>query len=479
MTENMINIMTVDADTFFQAIDPRAPLFIDNEEIDEKYYIDFSPVRGQQVIKDLKSTITRWSKGKPTCQLFTGHIGCGKSTELWRLKQQLETAGYHVVYFESEKNLEMVDVDVSDILLTIAQKVSESLEKLERLNLEEPKRLKGLLQSIVKLLQTEIEFSAETTVPGVGKLSASSDGSFSADLGMVEVKADEEGLEFVASGIGKISAQAKGSPELRTKLREYLGPRTPGIIEMINKELLEPADQKLKEYGKKGLVVIADNLDKVDSSPKPWGRNQQEYLFVDRGEQLTSLQCHLIYTLPIALRFSNDYGTLTQRFETPKILPMVATQLRDGSECIPGMELMRQLVLARAFPELKPQERLARVTEVFDSQETLDYLCWVSGGHVRNMFRMVLDALKEEDDLPISRGSVNNVVRNYRNEQLLAIDDHEWELLRQVVQTKKVTGDDGYQILIRSMFVYEYQYNQSSWFNINPLLKDAPELKIS
>ena len=158
---------------------------------------------------------------------------------------------------------------------------------------------------------------------------------------------------------------------------------------------------------------------------------------------------------------------------------MVATQLRDGSECIPGMELMRQLVLARAFPELKPQERLARVTEVFDSQETLDYLCRVSGGHVRNMFRMVLDALKKKDDLPISRGSVDNVVINYRNEQLLSIDDHEWELLRRVVQTKKVTGDDGYQILIRSMFVYEYQYDQSSWFDINPLLKDAPELKIS
>ena len=245
----------------------------------------------------------------------------------------------------------MVDVDVSDILLTIAQKVSESLEKLERLNLEEPKRLKGLLQNVVKLLQTEIEFSAEANVPGVGKVSASSEGSFSADLGIGQFKADEEGLEFVASGIGKISAQAKGSPELRTKLREYLGPRTPGIIEMINKELLEPADQKLKEYGKKGLVVIADSLDKVDSSPKPWGRNQQEYLFVDRGEQLTGLQCHVIYTLPIALRFSNDYGTLIQRFDPPKILPMVATQLQDGSECIPGMELMRQLVLARAFPD--------------------------------------------------------------------------------------------------------------------------------
>jgi len=153
--------MTIDVDAFFRATNPTLPLFIDSAEIDKKYYIDFSAVRGTQVIKKLKSTITRWSSGKPTCQLFTGHIGCGKSTELWRLKQQLETAGYHVVYFESDKSLEMGDVDVSDILLTIAQKVSESLEKLEKLHLEEPTQLKSILKGVVKLLQTEIEISPE------------------------------------------------------------------------------------------------------------------------------------------------------------------------------------------------------------------------------------------------------------------------------------------------------------------------------
>ena len=58
-----------------------------------------------------------------------------------------------------------------------------------------------------------------------------------------------------------------------------------------------------------------------------------------------------------------------------------------------------------------------------------------------------------------------------------AVDDKEWELLRQVVQTQKVTGDAGYQRLIRSMFVYEYRDDEGSWFDINPLLKDAVELK--
>ena len=437
--------MTVDVKAFFQATNPGIPLFIDNVEIDKKYYIDFSTVRGGKVIKKLKNTITVWSSGRPTCQLFTGHIGCGKSTELWQLKQQLETEGFHVVYFESDKNLEMGDVDVGDIFLTIAQQVSRSLEKLKKLNLEEPKGLKGLLQGATKLLQTEIEIS---------------------------------NIEL-SLGIGKITAQAKASPELRTKLREYLGPRTSGIIETINKELLEPVNEKLKQYGKKGLVVIVDNLEKVDSSPKPWGRPQPEYLFVDRGEQLMSLHCHVIYTLPIALRFSNDYDTLTQRFKKdPQILPMVATQLRDGSECAEGMKLMRQLVLARAFPELDEQQRLVAVTEIFDSQETLDYLCRFSGGHVRNVLRIVNEAIMEEGELPISRASVTNVIKTYRNQRLLAVDDHEWELLRRVAQTKKVTGDDGYQTLIRSMLVYEYQDELGPWFDINPLLKDAPELKI-
>ncbi|NEO53383.1 MAG: ATP-binding protein [Okeania sp. SIO3B5] len=474
--------MTIDVQAFFQATNPGIPLFMDNVEIDKKYYIDFSTVRGGKVIKKLKNTITLWSSDQPTCQLFTGHIGCGKSTELWQLKQQLETEGFHVVYFESDKSLEMGDVDIGDIFLTIAQQVSRSLEKLEKLNLEEPKGLKGLLQGAAKLLHTEIELSAEANIPGVGKVAASSEGSFSAEVGLPgvgQVKADEKGLEFVALGIGKITAQAKASPELRSKLREYLGPRTSRIIETINKELLEPANEKLKQYGKKGLVVIVDNLEKVDSSPKPWGRPQPEYLFVDRGEQLMSLHCHLIYTLPMALRFSNDYDTLTQRFKKdPQILPMVATQLRDGSECAEGMKLMRQLVLARAFPELDEQQRLAKVTEIFDSQETLDYLCRFSGGHVRNVLRIVNEAIMEEGDLPISRASVANVIRTYRNQRLLAVDDHEWELLRRVAQTKKVTGDDGYQILIRSMFVYEYQDELGPWFEINPLLKDAPELNI-
>ena len=472
--------MSVNVKAFFQATNPGKALFTDNQEIEEKYYIDFSSVRGGKIIEDLKDNIAMWSPDEPTCQLFTGHIGCGKSTELWLLKQLLEAEGFHVVYFESDKDLEMGDLDVSDILLSMARQVSESLQTLETVKLEEPKGLKGILDGVSKLLQTELDISAELGLPGVGKVKIDDQG-IDAELGLPgvgKVKIDDQGLEFLASGIGKITAKAKASPQLRSKLRDYLGPRSNGIIETINQELLEPAHKKLKQRGKNGLVVIVDNLDKVDSSPKPWGRPQPEYLFVDRGEQLASLHCHVIYTLPLALRFSNDFNTLTQRFKSdPQVLPMVSIQLRDGKEFGEGMAKLRQLVLARAFPHLEEQQRLEKITEIFDSTETLDYLCKMSGGHVKNILRILNDAIKKQKGLPISSENLNKVIQNFRNERTLAVEDEEWELLRQVAQTQKVKGDDGYQRLIRSMFVYEYRDDDGSWFDINPILKDSVELK--
>jgi len=51
--------------------------------------------------------------------------------------------------------------------------------------------------------------------------------------------------------------------------------------------------------------------------------------------------------------------------------------------------------------------------------------------------------------------------------------------LRQVNSTKKVVGDTGYQTLIRSMYVYEYQDENGSWFEVNPVLVTAQEFDVS
>ncbi|NET74616.1 P-loop NTPase fold protein [Okeania sp. SIO1F9] len=469
----------LDLQKFFQATNPSQVLKADSPE-DEKYYIDFSEVRGGKIIEELQENITFFSPDEPTCELFTGHIGCGKSTELLRLKEALEKAEFHVVYFESSQDLEMGDVDIGDIMLAIARRITESIGSLEKITLPQPRGFQRIIDGATRLLQTEIDLSAEATLPGVGEISASSEGKFSVEAGLPgigKVKAsDDEGVSL-ALGIGKITAKTKKSLELRKKLKDYLEPQTDNILETINIELIEPTVEKLKQDGKKGLVVIVDNLDRVENIIKSGDRPQPEYLFVDRGENLRLLKCHVIYTMPLSLMFSNDYNRLTSRLAVePKVLPMVPVRLRDGNECALGMKNLRQMVLARAFPDLAPEQRLGLISEVFDAPETLDRLCQVSGGHVRELLQLLRSLITKERKLPLSREWLEKVIRDKGNQMKLGVDDQEWELLRQVQESQEVKGDREYQILVGTRLVYEYRDSQGSWFQVNPILAELGNL---
>ncbi|MBW4478086.1 MAG: KAP family NTPase [Tolypothrix brevis GSE-NOS-MK-07-07A] len=435
--------MLLDLERFYQACNPSRPLMMGNPA-DRRYYIDFASVRGGKIIEALQRTITRISPDIATCQLFTGHLGCGKSTELLRLQAELEEQKFHVVYFESTHVLEMADVDVTDILLAIAGQVSESLEAI-KIRIK-PSYFTKLFTEVIDFMQTPIDLDYE------------------AELSV---------------GIGKITAKTKESPQLRRRLRDYLEPRTGNILQSINTELLERANSELKARGRKGLVVIVDNLDRVAIRPLPSGRSLPEYLFIQRGEQLRKLNCHVVYTIPLALTFSNDSAELQQRLGggvAPKVLPMIPVRSRSGEVYTPGLALMRQMVLARAFPDIQPQERLNLITEVFDSAETLDRLCMISGGHVRDLLGLLYDCLREQDP-PFDRDCVELVIQRQRDYRANPIDPHEWELIFQVVQQQRVRGDIEYHTLLRSLFVFEYRDHQGVWFAVNPVLAETQKFQ--
>ena len=435
--------MLLNLERFYQACNPSRPLMLENLD-DRSYYIDFASVRGGKIIEALLRTITRISPNTPTCQLFTGHLGCGKSTELLRLKAELEAQNFHVVYFESTHVLEMVDIDITDVLLAIAGLVSKSMEAI-KLRVQ-PTYFTKLFSEVVDFLQTPIELGVE------------------AELSV---------------GIGKITAKTKESPHLRRRLRDYLEPRTENILQSINTELLDRANLELKAKGKKGLVVIVDNLDRVAIRPLPSGRSLPEYLFIDRGDQLRKLNCHIVYTIPLALTFSNDSAQLQHRLGgglAPKILPMIPVRQRSGEINIEGLELMRQMVLARAFPNSSPPERLNLITQLFDNSDSLDRLCLISGGHVRDLLGLLFDCLREQDP-PFDRNCVELVVRRQRDYRANAIDMNESELIFQVIQEQRVKGDIEYDLLLRSLFVFEYRDHQGVWFAINPVLAETEKFK--
>jgi hypothetical protein len=430
-------MMPLDIPRFFKACNPSKTIAYDNPA-EREFYIDFAPVRGTNLIHLMEREI-QLRADETTCQLFTGHIGCGKSTELFRLKAELEQEGFYVVYFESSQLLDMADVDITDILLAIAQRVSERLEA-DGIRIK-PNYFRTLFAEIGDILQTPIDISQ---------------------------------VDF-SVGIAKITARTKDSPRLRDQLRQRIEPRTNSLLQSINNELLGQAKIRLEQQGKQGLVVIIDNLDRVDQRQLQSGRTQPEYLFIDRGEQLARLNCHVVYTIPLALVFSNEVETLRQRLGggiAPQVLPMVPARKRSGEVYEQGLALLRQMILARAFPSLEPEQRVIRIPEIFQEPETLDRLCLVSGGHVRNLLALMYNCLRQ-DNPPFSRAVLETVIREQRDSLERAIDENEWELIFQVVERQSVRGDLEFQALLRSMFIFEYRDEQGGWYGINPVLEET------
>ncbi len=433
--------MTIDLASFYKACSPNLTLIGENKE--DRYYIDLVSVRGSQLIEEFKQAISL-SSNEPTCQLLAAHIASGKSQELQRLKTELQEEQWHVIYCQARQYLELADVDSLDVLLMLAHQVSVSLEALG-ISLKS-RYFTRLFKEIHLILRFPIEVTPDA------KLS---------------------------EAMGKLTAILKDNSRYRFQLRIYLEYRTEEVLNAINEELLRTATEELKQQNQKGLVVIVDELDGVASRRSALGRLQPESLFIDQGAQLSGLNCHVVYTIPLSLIFSNQYEVLKTRLGggvAPKILPMVPVRQRDGSDCQEGLALLRQVVLIRAFPDAQPEHRLGLIAEVFDSPETLDRLCRISGGYMRNLMGLLYKCFWEEDP-PFSRNSVEKIIHEYRNSVVAAIDEHEWDLLRQVQQSKQAGTDEQYRVLMRAMFVYEYRDKLGSWFDANPVLAETEQFQ--
>lgn len=431
--------MTVDLRKFFQACNPSKTLNTQHSQ-DRDLYVNFAEVRGAAVINELKRDIS-WS-GERSCNLFTGHVGCGKSTELLCLRTHLEAEDFHTIYCDQ---IERGDLEVSDILLAIAHQVSQSLKQANI----------ALVGSYFKNLYQECQ-------------------EFLTKPRKIDMNA-----ELSLWGMGKLRVEAQDDPSLRSQLRQFLEPQVPALIKAINREIIYPAHQTLRQRGKQGLVVIMDNLDRIDRRRLDSGETLPEYLFIKRGEHLTGLNCHLVYTMPLSLRFARERQTLEERVGNITVLPMVPVHLKDGSVYAAGLEKLREMIWHRALTACEPGDRPTLMAQLFDDPDTLDYICLMSGGHVRNLLRLMQACLRKHDTLPIKRANVEQAVQEERAELMLSITSDAWELLRKVQRTQAVNGDVEQDTVLRNLWAFEYRHQGNQWFAVNPFLAGVEQLRDS
>lgn len=422
----------------YNAFDPFQPL-----PVGDSAYVDCNAVRGDG---DILQAVGReiLLSARKTCQLYAGHRGAGKSTELLRLQKHLNDQGFFVVYFAAEEeDIDPEDVQYTDILLACTKNILAAFKNLD----SQPVLywLKERWEDLKDLLQTQISF-------------------------------EELSLEVQVSQFAKITTKMRSEPNERRKIRDKINPHTTTLTEALNK-FIQNAKKNLPP-GYSDLVLIADNLDRIVPIIQPDGRSNHDQIFIDRQNQLKALDCHLVYTVPISLLYSDRATSLTEIYGTPQVLPMIMVRTPDNQPYQPGIDKVIE-ILKKRLEKVDPSRD---IVNLFESQDSLNQLCLMSGGHARNLLLLMKQALEYTNTLPISKRALQRSISELRNTYKDTIHANQWEALANVFRTKEIVNNELYRNLLFNRPILEYHSQNEEgeierWYDIHPLIRGIKEFQ--
>ena len=424
----------------YTAFDPFRPL-----PANDPTWVDCSSVRGDEdILTGLGLEIQR--SETVTSQLYAGHRGAGKSTELLRLQDDLQKKQFRVVYFAADDGeLEPENTEYSDILLACARQVITKLRS--------PSSKDGKFRAWVDRLLKDLR-----------------------ELGVTELALDELSYETPETPLGKVSATIKTNVSKQQIIRRQVEQQSESLIEILNEFMAEAMGDRKPE----SLVLIVDNLDRIVERYEGQGtQSNYEQIFVNHSDQLCSLNCHVIYTVPISLAYSVHLTAMEERYKPVEVLPMVMLKLPDGTVCAEGMSKLKDIIRQRfRFAGLGLE-----VEDAFETVEALEKLCEMSGGHARNLMSLMKAALQHTTQFPIKVKSVQRAVSELRDTYRKIIDGHEWDALVRVSQEKVITdNDDLFRSLLFRRCVLEYRYIDDEgevkvWHDVHPLVRGLEGFK--
>ncbi|MGK7881044.1 MAG: P-loop NTPase fold protein [Crocosphaera sp.] len=225
------------------------PDALTGEDID-RYYVDLSSVRKTQTIQNINTKLMFLEPADFRTILFTGHPGCGKSTELRRLEKQLKSE-YYIVYLEADVELDINDAEYTDLYLLIIKKVADELYKL---GAKFDNKLLSQFESWFKDITEETEESVEKSI----SLQVDAEAKFE--------------IPFISKLLSKVLARIRGSQKQKQTIRQTLQKdisRLQANINLLLADAFNKLKQKEPQY-EKGFLIILDNLDRI---PPPVGQH--------------------------------------------------------------------------------------------------------------------------------------------------------------------------------------------------------------
>ena len=416
------------ANTFYEIQD--AVAF--NNPIDEKneFYTDFSGFRKgfneRKIFKylNINPTTKECNKISQTLKLFlSGHRGTGKTTELLKLKNEIdETTCFFTVFCDlSDEELDVNNIDFIDIIILILEKLTETLKERK-----------------IDIPKANIEPFYNWYEQRITEINNQTDESASIE---VEGKAGID-LFSLLSLVTKTKGKLSGSNSTKETIRKVFKNKFSDFSLKFNEFILDIKDYLLKNGISKDLLFIIDGFEKIGSL------EDRKKILIDNSNKFVEIKANMIITLPIEL-FSEV--SRLKEFASHISFPLIT--LDNNSK-----ERFKEFIYKRIEKNL------------FDSEQTVEKIIYYGAGSPRETLKIISNAYIQAEGEIIDLKSVQDAQKSISEELMKYLDEKEISLLKQIyIKTKIPFSDELAKLLIKKVLL---DYEDGLEREINPILLD-------
>jgi len=424
---------------------------MNSQELNAFYNPEIIAIRGGKVMSKMQTRLLRADKNKPFKAFLMGHPGVGKSSALTWLIQEIKDH-FQAVRFSAKEQLDMVNFRAFDVLLLTVTELAEQCAK--------PIKEGGCgVRVDDNLIRPLWDWFATT------ELSETKKEEITAGVGA----GIDSGSTLWGKFIGlkaKVFAEAKYAGAREQKTVDYRLNNISELIQIAN-QIIDSCNNLLRQTIQKQWLIVWEDFDK-EGIPKDSIRQ----LFLEYGHIFNDLNAHMITNIPITLGYSGEARGVID--ETPRYLLHDSPVFdKDHGPHKQGRNILRAVL-----------ER--RMDIALFENDVLEHLLVASGGNLRDLFTMILDATDLAIGDKLSKIGENHarnaiVTQRIEYERRLGTDrfaeepidfTEKIQRLKEIYHNKPDSSrtDNILYSLLRSRAVQEF--NGERWFGVHPLVVD-------
>jgi len=348
--------------------------------------------------------------------LFSGNIGCGKSTQ---------------------DIVDPSDATHIDILLSLTLQSFEQIAQSARIQID--KKLIGEVQQLADTIIGLIEKETETTK--LKKLGA----ELNAGASLPKF------LQWIQAGI---NARYKVERETREAIREYFRPRMTEFLDTIN-DILDRIQANLPGMS---ILILIDDADKIPPE-------QAMKIFFENGQHFSLIHANILFVVDTSLSCSPKYTIIVNKIGKEEFFPALKLIEKDGSKS----------EVAKKNIELLKKLTFKRMPESFIEKEALEQAISSSGGVVREFIRILQEAIFYAKG-KIQKNHIESAIINIRNKYNLY--GHHTRMMKKILDNPswlQETDEDvsQYEEIIRLLLwmpaLFQYRNGEDKWYRPYPI----------